>query len=228
MGSLGGRASTADGASMDTDRLQVFSMGGPAPLLDVTPDCIDWPEEGGPNLTVMDVLDILGKHPSYCAIICLDPHSTRWELDVDEEMRWGGTYQLVVFACPRCTLCKGCCTRQMEPHELCMHGLSGLESGVHMWHDLRTRPQRLDLDRSLLRRHVSIQGYQDGLGLEREFDLRSMTQELQDIARETLDLVHDEQHGWSSWHAWERRTAGALRTALRASRETVNRQAAGG
>ena len=213
---------------MDTDRLQVFSMGGPAPLLDVTPDCIDWPEEGGPNLTVMDVLDILGKRPPYCAIICLDPHSTRWELDVDEEMRWGGTYQLVVFACPRCTLCNGCCTRQMEPHELCMHGLPGLEQRVHMWHDLRTRPQRLDLDRSLLRRHVSIQGYQDGLGLEREFDLRSMTQELQDIARETLDLVHDEQHGWSSWHAWERRTAGALRTALRASRETVNRQAAGG
>ena len=63
MGSLGGRAGTADGASMDTDRLQVFSMGGPAPLLDVTPDCIDWLEEGGPNLTVMDVLDILGKHP---------------------------------------------------------------------------------------------------------------------------------------------------------------------
>ena len=93
MGSPGGRAGIADGASMDTDRLQVFSMGGSSPLLDVTP------EEGGSNLTVMDVLDILGKHPSYCAVICLDPQSTRWELDVDEDMRWGGTYQLVVFAC---------------------------------------------------------------------------------------------------------------------------------
>ena len=126
---------------MDTNRLQVFSMGG-SPLLDVTPHCIVWSEEGGSNLTVRDVLDILGKHPLSCAAICLDPQPTRWELGVDEELRWGGTYQLVVFACPRCTICNGCCTRQKEPHELCMHGLPGLGSCVHMWHDISTRPWR--------------------------------------------------------------------------------------
>ena len=131
------------------------------------------------------MLVFLGKHPSYCAVICLDPQPTRWELEEDEELRWGGTYQLVVFACPRCTLCNGCYTRQKEPHELCMHGLPGLGSCVHLWHDLRMRPRRLDADRSPLGCHEAIQGYHDGAGLESEFDLRPMTQELADIARGT-------------------------------------------
>ena len=213
---------------MDTNRLQVFSMGG-SPLVDVTPDCIDWPEEGGSNLTVRDVLVFLGKHPSYCAVICLDPQPTLRELGVDEELRWGGTYQLVVFACPRCPICNGCCTRQMEPHALCMHGLPGLGSCVHMWHDLRTRPQHPDADRYPMRCHVTIQGYQDGVELGREFDLRSMIQELEDILRETLDLGHDEQNALSIWDAWERRTNDdVLRTALRVARQAVTRQAAGG
>ena len=209
---------------MDTSRLQVFSMGG-SPLLDVTPDCIDWPEEGGSHLTVRDVLVFLGKHPSYCAVICLDPQPTRWELGVDEQLRWGGTYQLVVFACPRCTLCNGCCTRQKEPHELCMHGLPGLGSCGLMWHDIRTRPWRP----GNMRAHVTIQGYQDGVGLTTEFDHLSMIQELEDILRETLDLGHDEQNALSIWDAWERRTADdVLRTALRVARQAVTRQAAGG
>ena len=110
-----------------------------------------------------------------------------------------------------------------------MHGLTGPGSRVHLWHDLRTRPQRPDANQSPLWCHVAIQGYEDGMGLEREFDLRSMTQELEDIARETLDLVHEEQNGWIIWHAWERRTVqDALRTALRAARQAVNKQAAGG
>ena len=47
-----------------------------------------------------------------------------------------------------------------------------------------------------------------------------------ELAREADDR---RQNSWSIWHAWERRTApGALRTALRASRQAVNRQAAGG
>ena len=213
---------------METHRLQVFSMGG-SPLLDMTPHCIVWPEEGGSNLTVRDVLDILGKHPSYCAVICLDPQPTRWELGVDEELRWGGTYQLVVFACPRCRHCKGCCARQVEPHELCMHGLPGLGSCVHMWHDMRTRPRRPDADRSPMRCYVTIQGYEDGAGLTTEFDHRSMIQELEDILRETLDLGHDEQNALSIWDAWERRTNDdVLRTALRVARQAVTRQAAGG
>ena len=209
---------------MDTSRLQVFSMGG-SPLLDVTPDCSGWPEEGGSNLTVRDVLVFLGKHPSYCAVICLDPQPTRWELGVDEQLRWGGTYQLVVFACPRCALCNGCCTRQKEPHELCMHGLPGLGSCVHMWHDIRTRPWRP----GDVRAYVTIQGYEDGVGLTREFDHRSMIQELEDILRETLDLGHDEQNALNIWDAWERRTADdVLRTALRVARQAVTGQAAGG
>ena len=133
----------------------------------------------------MDVLDILGKRPSHCAIMCLDPHWTRWELDVDEEMRWGGTCELVRLACPRCALCNGCCTRQMEPHEPCMHGLPGLGSRVHLWHDLRMRPRRPDADRSPLGCHEAILGYHDRAGLESEFDSRPMTQELEDIVRET-------------------------------------------
>ena len=77
--------------------------------------------------------------------------------------------------------------------------------------------------------YVTIQEYEDGAGLTTEFDHRSMIQELEDIPRETLDLVHEEHNGWSIWHAWERRTVpGALRTALRAARQAINRQAAGG
>ena len=80
-----------------------------------------------------------------------------------------------------------------------------------------------------MRAHVTIQGYQDGVGLTTEFDLLSMSQELEDTLRETLDLGHDEQNALSVWDAWERRTVDdVLRTALRVAQQAVTGQAAGG
>ena len=106
-----------------------------------------------------------------------------------------------------------------------MHGLPGLGSCGLMWHDIRTRPWRP----GDVRAYVTIQGYEDGVGLTIEFDHRSMIQELEDILRETLDLGHDEQNALSIWDAWGRRTGEhVLRTALRVARQAVTRQAAGG
>ena len=115
-----------------------------------------------------------------------------------------------------------------------MHGLPGLGSCVHMWHDISTRPWRP----GDLRADVTIQGYPDGAGLKTEFDHRSMIQELEDILWETLDLGRDEQNALSIWDAWERRIdEHDLRTALQAARQAVTlrvarqavtRQAVGG
>lgn len=77
-----------------------------------------------------------------------------------------------------------------------------------MWYDWGKRQPRRDTDRSPLRCHVTIQGYEDGAWLDTEFDIKSTTHELQHIAEEKLasGLPDDAWGRRALWQSSERRT----------------------
>ena len=59
----------------------------------------------------------------------------------DKDMVGESPYQVVTSQCPPCTVCELSCARSASTLVLCTRGVP--EGLVHLWRDLRQRPQRL-------------------------------------------------------------------------------------
>ena len=148
-------------------------------------------------VTVGAMLEVAKQDVPYCRVLTVGRDAR--VLDLDEEVQFGQTYQLVRTQCPPCTLCDTCCTRGAMPHLLCAH-LSGNDS-MHLWHDVA-------------RRVYSIQGYLNGCGLETEFTDDEIFREMKVIVLEAMD-------GASSEKTWFDLLAHFSRLATKAPHPTV-------
>ena len=169
-------------------RIQVFGIGDTGKLLDISPKDLVWPddEDEPQELMVFDITRFVKRDHSYCDVIRAgDTHA----MDANDIMTWGASYQIVDRSCSRCTLCRACCTRQANAHMLCAHGILQCNRNLHLWHDRRKsrRIRGVVADRGGIQ--VSIQGYENGIGLDSEFT-EPGSQQL--IVQEIRNILSDE------------------------------------
>ena len=213
------RQASASRLSASASRLRLFSLGSSQPLLDVSADDFEWPDdEGCRDLTVQDALELLPNDNLYRTVCKTGELRVMGE---DEELVWGSSYQVVSSHCPACTVCGLSCARSASAHVLCTHGVS--EGSVHLWHDLRQRPLRLQ---GRLRKYIAIQIYMDGVGLGTELSEEEITVEVMQIATEVYEDAqsdHEKEQCLSRMLAWENRVApGAVRQAIAAARRMLS------
>ena len=160
-------------------------------LLEKSIDDIKRSGGSGHSLTVLDALRIMRVDPVYSRLIRFTPQpDVNDALDDNAQLSWGSDYQLMQMRCPRCTLCGSPCERTETQHLLCTHDMK--PTCVHLWHDIRRRSPRSEEG---LRRHVSVQGYANGCGLDTELSGEEIRAEVNLIIQDELrraDLIKDE------------------------------------
>ena len=159
-------------------------------LLNITEDQVEWTDEKR-VLQVYNIFKLLGiDDEEHCLFDLL--HSLQHEEPV-EEVHFGHVYILVKRMCARCNVCGACCTRT-GAHSLCSHG-----NVNHLW----CRPRQISGDneistRFLMRRDqhvcetsvetrlciITVESYQNGLGLNSRFSDDEINKELSNIERQ--------------------------------------------
>lgn len=171
-------------------------------LLDVSVEELQWPDDSDRILSVSDALLLMDMDEVYSDLLRVQPVGGN-VMQGFEQLEWGSEYQLLRRRCPRCTVCGSCCVRGPGQHLLCAHDMS--ETCVHLWHDLRVRKHSID---SGFRRHIIVQGYCDGCGLETEFSADEVSTGIQDVIFEELgraETALDFENRFRRITAWHER-----------------------
>ena len=127
----------------------------------------------GPYFTraVLELLQISPQRQCLYDIVTTGEGDDR----IVDEVQFGKVYSLIQRPCARCTMCDACCTRE-GPHRLCSHG--GFD---HLW----CMPARLVWPQHQSEpRRITVEGYNDGLGLDTRFTRQEVIEELDNIQQQ--------------------------------------------